>query len=578
MAFPNEGNFDPTKLDNPTDSPTAGRQEIYQAMLDLDGVIKSRGDVNGLASLDGEGHVPEAELPVVPLDKGGTGASDAAGARLALGAQAELGYEPVNKAGDTMSGLLELPRLRVYPGSGNGAAVADKIFDPVSVSTETTAGNDVTSVIMGGLSGYLAEKEVTIEPVDGPTGTEYESRERMSLYGGALAEGGTKTEVYELSRTGMDFKVPVNAPNYLVNGEPMGSGTIHNNLDGLNAGDYQHLSAAEKTDLTDGGQSTAHGHPASLVVPVTTNFNHALTSADNTVQKALETLDQAGVKKLAVASITAPSELDSIVGVSMGDLIWCYQTGNPPGCLYTYGSYTATSGGLVRGVTGNVGSWYAIGPRFTYGTINGSFGALGIGQLTYSGANFELRGNSASKLSVILRNIGAGGMGLAVNKTAVDTGLALDVSGATKITGDWTTTGETHGEKVALNFGYAAESAELSAGQYVILKTADVTQGLSAGYAGSLVCLTAIFDLTLCNTGALPVIGVVKAGSLYWYKSITDTSVANAKKFDAPLTAARNAYPFAANDTIHIIAANGVGATGTCKFRNITAHLVPYYD
>ena len=34
----------------------------------------------------------------------------------------------------------------------------------------------------------------------------------------------------------------------------------HNDLGGLNAGDYQHLSAAEKTDLTDGNDSTAHKH------------------------------------------------------------------------------------------------------------------------------------------------------------------------------------------------------------------------------------------------------------------------------------------------------------------------------
>lgn len=36
----------------------------------------------------------------------------------------------------------------------------------------------------------------------------------------------------------------------------------HNNLAGLNSGDYQHLTAAQATDLTDGGETTLHSHSA----------------------------------------------------------------------------------------------------------------------------------------------------------------------------------------------------------------------------------------------------------------------------------------------------------------------------
>ena len=41
-----------------------------------------------------------------------------------------------------------------------------------------------------------------------------------------------------------------------------GSGGLvdHNDLGGLNVGDYQHLTAAQDTDLTDGGNCSVHKH------------------------------------------------------------------------------------------------------------------------------------------------------------------------------------------------------------------------------------------------------------------------------------------------------------------------------
>jgi len=66
----------------------------------------------------------------------------------------------------------------------------------------------------------------------------------------------------------------------------------HNDLNGLNVGDYKHLTSTQYTTLTNGSiADSLHKHTASFIDTDTTYFDGALTSADDTSQKAFDTLD-----------------------------------------------------------------------------------------------------------------------------------------------------------------------------------------------------------------------------------------------------------------------------------------------
>ncbi len=60
----------------------------------------------------------------------------------------------------------------------------------------------------------------------------------------------------------------------------------HNSLSGLDVGDYRHLSATHKTDLTDGGDSSLHYHSTDR-----NRANHTGTQAINTINELQSTLD-----------------------------------------------------------------------------------------------------------------------------------------------------------------------------------------------------------------------------------------------------------------------------------------------
>jgi len=77
--------FSATNLDSGTRSPNLAREDLYEAVVTLLHVLESRGSVNGLCPLDASGKIPVSHLPVVPISLGGTGATNAAAARVALG-------------------------------------------------------------------------------------------------------------------------------------------------------------------------------------------------------------------------------------------------------------------------------------------------------------------------------------------------------------------------------------------------------------------------------------------------------------------------------------------------------------
>lgn len=63
MAWPST--LTTTNLDNDADSPYLARAEIYAAVVAVNDITDSRGVADGIASLDGTGRVPAAQLPAL---------------------------------------------------------------------------------------------------------------------------------------------------------------------------------------------------------------------------------------------------------------------------------------------------------------------------------------------------------------------------------------------------------------------------------------------------------------------------------------------------------------------------------
>lgn len=92
--------------------------------------------------------------------------------------------------------------------------------------------------------------------------------------GGALPSTIERVAAYTpLVSTGFDGNLTPAVNNLQALAQAVDDMTVggipaHNDTTGLNTGDYRHLTAAEKTDLTDGGQTTLHKHRILLPVSV----------------------------------------------------------------------------------------------------------------------------------------------------------------------------------------------------------------------------------------------------------------------------------------------------------------------
>lgn len=63
MAWGNAGNIITTNLDSAADDPSAAREDLYNALVELTAVINGRGSASGVASLDTGTKIPAAQLP-----------------------------------------------------------------------------------------------------------------------------------------------------------------------------------------------------------------------------------------------------------------------------------------------------------------------------------------------------------------------------------------------------------------------------------------------------------------------------------------------------------------------------------
>lgn len=72
MAWPTV-NIDTTHMDSATDSPGNARADIKIMADNVNAIKEMRGAPGGVASLDASGLVPGSQLPITPVNKGGTG-------------------------------------------------------------------------------------------------------------------------------------------------------------------------------------------------------------------------------------------------------------------------------------------------------------------------------------------------------------------------------------------------------------------------------------------------------------------------------------------------------------------------
>jgi hypothetical protein len=121
-------------LDAGSDNPNLARIDIYAAMQAVYNILTCRNAVNGIAGLDENGKLYTSLFPTTPISVGGTGATTKEQALINLGAQAALGYTPLNANGGILTGKLEI--LRQSPKVGllklirkdNGTDGADLLF------------------------------------------------------------------------------------------------------------------------------------------------------------------------------------------------------------------------------------------------------------------------------------------------------------------------------------------------------------------------------------------------------------------------------------------------------------------
>lgn len=195
-AWPGSPGFATTHVDAATDDPSQARADIKLLMDDATAMINSYGDADGVCPLDGSALVSTSNLPTIPVINGGTGATDAPTARTNLGAQAALGYTPINSAGD--EGITG-PVFTIDSGATPQAHEFKSSSDVGPVFQMTFIAQDVTPVdadplayfSFRGFNSLVVEKEfarLEFEATDVSSGTEDGTIRFKAMKAGTLTE------------------------------------------------------------------------------------------------------------------------------------------------------------------------------------------------------------------------------------------------------------------------------------------------------------------------------------------------------------------------------------------------------
>lgn len=180
---------------------------------------------------------------------------------------------------------------------------------------------------------------------------------------------------------------------------PAGPIINHDQLPGLNAGDYQHLTAAQKTDLTDAGDSSLHfhstdrdraGHTGTQLASTISDFAPAADAriaAQKGVASGLATLD--GNTKIPLSQIP-----DALVGQVKFQALWNQTTNTPTlpvtpaaGSKGYYWICTDAAQATFQGLALNTGDWLI---------VNGNEGALSWGKVDNTDSVASVFGRTGS--------------------------------------------------------------------------------------------------------------------------------------------------------------------------------------
>ena len=165
---------------------------------------------------------------------------------------------------------------------------------------------------------------------------------------------------------------------------PAGPTINHDLLPGLNAGDYQHFAAAQKTDLTDGGDSALHFHSADRARAGHTGTQLASTISDFASAADARIAAQKGVSN-GVATLDGNTKIllsqipDALVGQVKFQVLWNQTTNTPTlpatpaaGTKGYYWICTDPAQATFQGLALNTGDWLI---------VNGNEGALSWGKV-----------------------------------------------------------------------------------------------------------------------------------------------------------------------------------------------------
>lgn len=212
MTWPT-GGYDTSALDSGGDSPSLARPTLLSVVQDVDSIVASRGAANGVASLDGGGQVPSAQIPnLLPAGMMApyAGASAPTGWLLCDGsAVSRSGYATLFAAIGTAYGTgdgsttFNLPdmRDRVPIGKGDmGGSHANRMG--ATLTGTTTAGSAVVTGLSStaGLAVGMAAVGANIPA--GRTIASIDSGTQITLNSGTSVTAGTAAIRFAVVDTG----------------------------------------------------------------------------------------------------------------------------------------------------------------------------------------------------------------------------------------------------------------------------------------------------------------------------------------------------------------------------------------
>lgn len=568
MTFPVSALFGLTNLDAGTDDPGLARADLYTALTQLAEIIASQNAASGVLILDATGKILTSFLPVVPVTLGGTGATNVADARAALGVDAALGYTPVNKAGDTMSGA-----LAVSDGTDSAKLLKGYIeFDRPSTGIAYIDQRDVGGFLQFRVSeaAPVDKAALTLDPdgdvnlaqklgIGGSPGKELDIyKTKAGLYVVQrvrnLDTGNTASGVIlHLCASNTDTAF---GPYFMT--DRSGAGAVNNSLyvcigDGVAA-----YGAASRIAMAI-AQNTLNVGIGTVTPDERLTVNGNVKATGNIIAEG-----DVGIKN---ASPTSALHINagSFAGTAPSDLTLA---GSSPqmsvGASGQAGKILFARGSDGNNVFGSCGFQGAASANTPFGLVFGG----GVGELkleaTAAGANIALHQGGAERMRVHSN----GYVGIK-NASPAET---LDVGGSIKATG------EVKGAPRVVPFASGSGIINGSASAWGAINGVTMTaaKGLTMARVGSLTELSLNYDVNVTGSGVTSLsVNVLVDGSIVWTVALDGATGTH----ESYATQARGTDSFLPGATVSIqFTATGGGPSDYVTLTNLIGTLGFYYD